>query len=424
MIWISGEISNLRIPSSGHAYFTLKDKKAQIAGVMFKGQLRQLRFDLDDGMTLVGMGRISVYEPRGTYQIILEYAEPKGIGALQIAFEQLKQKLYEEGLFAQEHKKELPFLPNRPGIITSPTGAVIRDILNISGRRFPNLTIDIFPVRVQGDEAKNEIVKAIELANRLGRNDILILARGGGSLEDLAPFNSERVARAIYGSLIPIVSAVGHETDFTIADFVADVRAPTPSAAAEIAIPMKIELRSRANELSLRCRRTILAMVRQEKDRMSQYNRLLVHPGQKVQDARLHVDQLVSRLRRGLSVQARQVRSEYEQVSGGLMRNSPAVHIALHQHKIDLLRNNLLQFTKLVYLQGEQRFNAAQGLLRAMNPAAVLERGYSITRTVPQGKVVSDAATVSGGQPLEIQLARGRLEVVVQENIRTSTDKE
>jgi len=414
MVWISGEISNLKRPSSGHAYFTLKDKKAQIAAVMFRGQLRQLKFDMHDGMSLVGLGRISVYEPRGTYQIILEYAEPMGVGALQIAFEQLKQKLLDEGLFSDAHKSALPFLPARLGVITSPTGAVVQDILNIAQRRFPNICMDIYPVRVQGADAAGEIVAALQLANRLARNDVLILARGGGSLEDLAPFNDERVARSIFASRIPVVSAVGHETDFSIADFVADFRAPTPSAAAEMVVPIKSELKTRCTELSGRAHRAVRMTIQGFRDRIAHYNRRLVHPGKRIQDMRLHLDQLSGRLRRGLLTRLQRERARYVQIRTGLIHNSPARYITLYKSKVDGLRINLLQLMSIISLKNSERLKAAQAVLKAVNPTSILKRGYSITRTVPHAMIVMDARTVHPGQPLEIQLAKGHVRVTVE----------
>ena len=241
-VWIIGEVSNFRIPASGHFYFTLKDEFSQLNAVMFRGQQQKLRFQPEDGMNITGLGRLSVYEPRGTYQIILEYMEPAGIGALQIAYEKLKAQLAEEGLFDEKHKKPIPFLPQKIALITSPSGAVVHDMLNIINRRFPNVHIQIYPVKVQGDGAEDEIVDALALLNQSADVDVTIVARGGGSLEDLQTFNVERVARSVFESHIPVISAVGHETDFTITDFVADLRASTPSAAAELAVPVKNEL--------------------------------------------------------------------------------------------------------------------------------------------------------------------------------------
>src|SRR5919106_2719514 len=238
-IWVEGEISNLRTPASGHAYLTLKDEHSQIRAVLFKMQRRYLPFDPKDGMLVIARGRISLYEPRGEYQLVLDYMEPKGIGALQIAFEQLKVRLAQAGLFDVTRKRPLPMLPRCLGIVTSPSGAVIRDILQILRRRFANLHVCVYPVRVQGDGAAAEIARGIEALNRYTGIDVIIVARGGGSLEDLRAFNEETVARAIYASKVPVISAVGHEIDYTIADFVADVRAPTPSAAAELVIRPK-----------------------------------------------------------------------------------------------------------------------------------------------------------------------------------------
>ena len=251
-LWVEGEISNLRRPASGHLYFTLKDEDSQIRAVLFRPVARALKFDLEDGMHIVCRARMNVYKPRGEYQLILDYAEPRGVGALQIAFEQLKAKLQAEGLFDAVHKKPIPYLPSRIGVVTSPSGAVIRDILNITKRRFPSVGILIAPVRVQGAEAPAEIVEALHHLNEMPGIDVIIVARGGGSLEDLMAFNSEGVARAIFASRIPVISAVGHEIDFTIADFVADLRAPTPSAAAELVVPMRGELTQQIRALTAR----------------------------------------------------------------------------------------------------------------------------------------------------------------------------
>ncbi len=241
-VWISGELSNFRVPSSGHFYFTLKDSTSQIAAVMFKGQNRNLKFLPEHGMQVVGFGRIGLYEPRGSYQIILEHLEPEGVGALQIAFEQLKTRLDQEGLFSAENKQPLPALPGNISLITSPTGAVVHDILTILDRRFPDMRVEIVPVKVQGDDAAGEIVEAFGIIEERDTADLVILARGGGSMEDLQAFNDEAVARAVFACRRPVISAIGHETDFTITDFVADFRAPTPSAAAELAVPLKKDL--------------------------------------------------------------------------------------------------------------------------------------------------------------------------------------
>ncbi len=415
MVWISGEISNLRIPPSGHAYFTLKDSKAQISAVMFRGQLRKLQFEIEDGMVLVALGRITVYPPRGNYQIILEYIEPQGTGALQIAFEQLKRKLAEEGLFSDKHKARLPFLPHRIGVITSPSGAVIQDIIRVFTRRYYNLSIDIYPVRVQGLESPSEIVKAIGFANRIKTNDLLILARGGGSLEDLSPFNDERVARAIFDSHIPVVSAVGHETDYTIADFVADTRAPTPSSAAEIIAPVKSELQSRIAELRIRCERAIRNTCDSRRKELDQINRLIVHPGKKIEDLRLHVDQLGDRVRRSLAALFQDRKNRLEKVSGTLAANTPIHRLDIHRSKVEVISLKLLQnIHNYINIIGE-RYKTAHALLGAVNPSSILNRGYSITRTLPERRVVMNAGDLTSGQMLEVQLANGKVDVRVIE---------
>ena len=298
IVWLCGEISNFRVPVSRHFYFTLKDRKAQINAVMFRNQNRNLKFEPEDGMSVTGLGRIGVYEPRGTYQIIFEYLEPEGIGAIQLAFEQLKERLSDEGLFDDKHKSALPFLPQKISIITSPTGAVVHDILKIINRRFPNIHIEIIPVKVQGDGAENEIVTGLELLNIRSDSDVAILARGGGSLEDLQAFNSEEVARAIFASEIPIISAVGHETDFTIADFVADMRAPTPSAAAELIVPLKKDLIRKCTELSMILTSRSFRYIEHLQMLVKEMSNRLVDPRKKIEDLRLRTDDLLARLNR------------------------------------------------------------------------------------------------------------------------------
>lgn len=425
MVWISGETSNLRIPPSGHAYFTLKDSKAQISAVMFRGQMRQLKFALDDGMMLVGLGRISIYPPRGNYQIILEYAEPQGVGALQVAFEQLKQKLEDEGLFSERHKKKFPLLSRRIGVITSPSGSVIQDILKVLKRRFNNLVIDIYPVRVQGSDSVAEIVQAIEFANRLKRNDTLIIARGGGSLEDLAPFNSEKVARAIFASCIPVISAVGHETDYTIADFVSDLRAPTPSVAAEVVAPLKSELKLRIVELKQRCERSIVNKCTKSREQQKQINRLIVHPGKKVQEIRVHLDNLQGRLERAFRVLIQEQKNRLNSSTTGLSNKNPVNYVNIYRSKIEISLSKLLQGIKEKYFHTCERYKTAEAVLNAVNPSAVLKRGYSITRTLPDLKIVTDAQEAAPGQLLEVQLAKGKVDVsVIRQKVNHMNNEE
>ncbi len=409
MVWISGEISNLRIPSSGHSYFTLKDETAQIPSVMFRGQLRQLRFKLEDGLNVVGLGRISVYEPRGIYQIILEYVEPKGAGALQLAFEQTKRKLYEEGLFDEVRKKPLPFLPNTVCVITSPTGAAIQDILNIISRRFSTLCIKVLPVRVQGSDAPREIVAALELANQKIAPDVIILARGGGSIEDLAAFNSESVARAIYASDIPIVSAIGHETDFTISDFVSDVRAPTPSAAAELVTPVKADLLSRCLELRQRCYQSMSQILSTYEDRLDRLLRSVVHPIKKVEAFQQRIDELIGRLERSNSGLIRDRHAKLNEIHFRLKNCAPSSRLQMIRSQVEILSFRLLKANEKFTLFLQDRIGGLNAKLHALNPKAVLERGYSITRRLPDLAVVMDASEVQSGQALEILLAKGKI---------------
>jgi len=415
IVWICGELSNLKTPTSGHAYFTLKDEKAQIAAVMFRGQRRQLRFDLEDGATIVCMGRISVYEPRGTYQIIVEYVEPQGLGALQLAFEQLKRKLSNEGLFDDAKKKSIPFLPNRIAIITSPTGSVIRDILTIIRRRFDNTILDIYPVNVQGHQAAQDIHRALILANRQLQADVIILARGGGSLEDLAAFNSEIVARAIFASRIPVVSAVGHETDFTIADFVADLRAPTPSAAAEMVLPVKFELNRHCSLLKERCIHAILRQCKDYRLRLESIRRHLIHPRKALQDGLLRVDDLAQRLNQAITTLYRRRIEQHRSLCKELVTASPSKKISYYRSSVSLSDYKLRRLTSEFISSQRHRHRTSAASLNALNPYAILNRGYSITRSIPQQTVLIDARLVSNGQNLEIILAKGCLRANVTE---------
>lgn len=409
-IWICGEISNISMPVSGHLYFTLKDANAQVSAIMFRGQNRQLKFRPEDGMKVTCLGRISVYPPRGSYQILIEYLEPAGIGALQIAFEQLKTKLQEEGLFDQARKKSIPFLPRRICIITSPTGAVVHDILRIVNRRFPGISIDIIPVRVQGEGAEYEIVSALNLANAKTEAEVIILARGGGSLEDLHAFNSEAVARAIFQSDIPVISAVGHETDVTISDFTADMRAPTPSAAAELAVPVKAELQihSRALQRSL-----IVAMQHCLSHLALQLNQLKVrvaHPKKRIQDFRLRLADLTHRMHVDMAnSHIRREREHFRWHEKLLYKNYPIHRIVKLKTKLNENTSNLIKSFNNNYSNKRFRFTALFDKLFLLNPLSILNRGYSITRSMPDGGIVKNADFVAIDQRLHITLARGAL---------------
>ena len=413
IIWIKGEISNFKIAASGHAYLTLKDEKAQLSAVLFKGQLRQLRFEPRDGMEIIGLGRIAVYPPRGSYQLILEYLEPKGVGSLQLAYEKLKRKLMEEGLFDQRHKKEIPFLVKKLCVITSPGGAVIRDIMDVSLRRFPKLEIFIVPVNVQGSEAAGQIVKAIEIANRHFEADVILIARGGGSFEDLAPFNDEKVARAIFASKIPVVSAIGHEVDFTIADFVADKRAPTPSAAAELIVPVYSEIDLRLQELRYRLKKGLERLIKSYRSEIIKLSQRLIHPAKRLSENYLKIDDLMKKLMLSwqfyLSLQKERLQASVNL----LLQNNPQLMIQTLITKLAELDHRALFALGKALERRKRRLDELRASLVALNPTAILKRGYSIVLRKDDHKIVSHADQVEKGGILDLWLAEGRLEAVV-----------
>lgn len=417
-IWISGEISNFRMPSSGHFYFTLKDETSQIQTVMFRGQNQNLKFVPEDGTSVTGLGRVSVFEPRGSYQVILEYLEPKGVGALQVAFEQLKKKLDDEGLFDEQYKKPLPFLPEKIGLITSPTGAVVHDILHIIKRRFPGIPLDIVPVKVQGDGAIAAIVAAVELLNQLRSVDVIILARGGGSLEDLQAFNSEAVARAIFASEIPIISAVGHETDYTISDFAADLRAPTPSAAAELVVPIKGDLYRKINELKYFIILNLQRYIKNYRSQVGSLRERLADPKKKVIDHRLKLDEDTDRLIRAMMNQVQMRRERLAWRFDKLSYNNPSFYVTKLNDKLNFISALLHQSIRSCVSSRQARLREVNAKLDSLNPTAILARGFSITRTLPETIIVRDSATVSRGQALEIVLARGSLTCDVKEKFK------
>jgi exodeoxyribonuclease VII large subunit len=408
-IWIFGEISNFRSPASGHYYFSLKDAASQISAVLFRGQQRKLKFEPEDGMSVTGMGRISVYEPRGTYQVILEYLEPSGVGALQIAFEQLKKRLADDGLFDEEYKSRLPFTPNKIGVITSPSGSVVHDVLQVINRRYSNVAIQIIPVKVQGDGAVEEIVSAVDLLNTMAECDVAILARGGGSLEDLQAFNSEPVARAIFASLIPIISAVGHETDYTIADFVADLRAPTPSAAAEMVVPEKSALQRRCQEVEALLQTKIRYYFNSLRITVQEVSKRLTDPRRKIEDWRLRVDDLNQRLNRTFANRIRRERQNLAFRADRLSANNPRFLIRKFKKQLDQNHNNLIKSFIILNNSKQMKTRELAAKLNALSPVAILSRGYSITRTIPDARVVKNPQSVSLNQDLEVMVAHGRL---------------
>ena len=372
-VWVVGEISGLRIPSSGHLYFSLKDKGANIKCVFFRSGSRFLRFRPEDGLEVILRGRLSVYEPRGEYQIIAEYMEPKGLGALQLAFIQMKEKLEKDGLFDPARKRPLPPYPKCIGVVTSPTGAAVRDILKVLKRRAPGVHVIIAPASVQGESAPAEVARAIEDLNRRGGLDVLIVGRGGGSLEDLAAFNTEVVARAIFNSNIPVISAVGHEIDFTIADFVADLRAPTPSAAAEIVAKSEEELRHRLEYLRNRVCLLMGSELRHMRARLNSEVRALPDPRKLMQERMLRVDNLMDK-------------------AGILAARS-------------VERNR-------------QRFEQAVMHLNHIQPLAPLSRGFALAMKLPGLEIIKDAPELEAGELFRLRFKSGEMDCRV-ESIRS-----
>ena len=408
-IWIVAEISNFRTPLSGHFYFTLKDEESQLNAVMFRGQQQHLKFKPEDGMRITGMGRLSVYEPRGTYQIILEYLEPSGIGALQVAFEKLKAQLAAEGLFDEKHKKAIPFLPHKIALVTSPTGAVVHDMLNIIDRRFYNMDIQVFPVKVQGNGAEEEIITALKHLNQQVDIDVAILARGGGSLEDLQAFNSEGVARAVFTSEIPIISAIGHETDYTIVDFVADLRAPTPSAAAELAVPIKNELLQKLKGISEDLKYRMANTIDRLEVNLRDLSQRLVDPRKQIEDWRLRIDDYTTRLVRYIQILLDRQKERFQWWTGRLVNNSPAhllrsLNVIVEQNKYKIIKSLNKNIDNKSARLRELRIQ-----LETLSPIAILKRGYSITRTIPDLDLVFDPRMVSIEQDLEVMVAKGTL---------------
>lgn len=363
-VWVEGEISNFKHHTSGHLYFTLKDKYSQLKAVMFRSRNEGMKFEIENGLKVICFGSIGVYEKHGQYQLYVEVVEPRGVGALQLAFEQLKKRLQKEGLFDPAHKLPLPMLPEHIGVITSPAGAAIRDILKVLVRRFPNVHIILNPVAVQGEGAAEEVAKAIGEFNRLIPVDVIIVGRGGGSMEDLWAFNEEVVARAIYNSHIPIISAVGHEIDTTISDFVADLRAPTPSAAAELVIPSKVELEERIANLTRRLKTELI-------------NRLSV---------------MENRLR--VLMEKRIFREPFD-------------YIQQYQQRVDELSQLLgVRASQLIELN-EARFKNYLGRLEALSPLKVLLRGYSISLKLATGEIIRDVKTLKEKDLIETKVSRG-----------------
>jgi exodeoxyribonuclease VII large subunit len=363
-VWIEGEISNLKRHDSGHLYFSLKDGEAQIGCVMWRGRNAALFFSPRDGMQALVRGSVAVYERQGRYQLDVAWMRPSGVGSLAAAFDALKRRLFDEGLFDSERKKPLPDFPERIAVVTSPTGAVIRDMLNVLGRRFPSVEVILYPVRVQGGGAAEDLADAVRDINRHEAADVIVLARGGGSLEDLWAFNEEILARAIFDSAIPVVSAVGHEVDFTIADFVADLRAPTPSAAAELLVPDRIELGGRIQTLARRMAGALAERIARERIRVQTFlkGRTLSNPDDWINQRRMRVDEA---------------------------------------------SRNLRTFYGFIAERARLRWKTMDARLFALDPQTVLRRGYSITRRVSDGRILISAADLRGSEAVTIRFAEG-----------------
>ena len=415
-IWVEGEVSNVRVPPSGHIYFTLKDLWSQMRAVVFKQQGRYLRFIPEDGLQIICRGRVSLYERRGEYQLIVDYMEPKGVGALQIAFEQLKSRLEKEGLFDEERKRSLPLVPRRIGIVTSPSGAAIRDMLQIIHRRFPNVEILICPVRVQGAESPLEIAQAVRDLNALGDVEVIIVGRGGGSLEDLWAFNDERVARVIYESRVPIISAVGHETDFTIADFVADLRAPTPSAAAELVVREKAELLRSIQSLNLRMMGCMRQHVGFLTGRVAQARGGLIDPRKRVERFWERLNELSRRLSSESHRLVLLAQDKINSLREKLLYRNPHERAEGYALKVSQLTKELSGSIQKGIGEREHQVRQLVSNLDNLSPLAILKRGYSITRKHPSDEIVKDARSVERGERVRVKFYRGEIICEVEES--------
>jgi exodeoxyribonuclease VII large subunit len=410
-LWIEGEVSNFARPASGHMYFSLKDEGAQVRCALWRSAALKLAFVPRNGMQLLVRGRVSVYEPRGEYQLIVEYAEEAGEGALRRRFEMLKAKLREEGLFDESAKRALPPLPRRIGVITSPTGAAVRDIIHVLRRRFPAVPVAIYPVPVQGDGAAAKIAAALALASRRAECDVLILARGGGSLEDLWSFNEEIVARAIRASAIPVISGVGHETDVTIADFAADRRAPTPSGAAEIAVPDAAEWLARLHKDAARLRNAIARKLRANSERLAWQRRCLAvaHPGNRLRQHAQRLDELELRLRRTMAGGLEARRQRLGRILAGIAAHAPAPRLRSARERVANLERRVAAAMRHRLDALRARVETTARALNTVSPLATLERGYAIASRAADGGILRSAAQVAPGDDIEVRLAEGTL---------------
>lgn len=414
-VWVEGEISNLRRPSSGHQYLTLKDAKSQIRAVLFRGAAQRLRFALQDGLEVLAYGRVTVYDPRGEYQLVVESIEPKGIGALQLAYEQLRSRLSIEGLFDVARKRPLPFFPKKIGIVTSLQGAAIRDLLTVLQRRCPVVSILIHPVPVQGEGAASRIAEAIRDLGKRGNLDLMIVGRGGGSLEDLWCFNEEPVVRAIAESPVPVISAVGHEIDVTLADLAADYRAPTPSAAAEIAVPRLEELRLRVDQLNTRLRRALRVILDQRRHWVERTRQAFPDPVRWLYRYGQRRDELETRLVLAWKELHGRLRRVIMTLEARVQTSNPGHRVRQHQRIVPHLYDRIVRGVLASLRQKRHQSEVVMTSLQNLSPLAILGRGYSILQTVNGGTIVRKSQEVSVGESLRATLAQGQLICVVRE---------
>jgi exodeoxyribonuclease VII large subunit len=409
-VWVEGEISNFRPAASGHLYFTLKDADAQLSTVLFRRQAILLRFRPEDGLHVLVRGRVSVYDQRGQMQLIAETMEPVGAGSLQLAFEQLKEKLKAEGLFDAVRKRPLPAFPRTVGIVTSPTGAVIRDFINIVARRHSGLGVLLCPVSVQGDTSASEVDAALACLNSSGVVDVIVLARGGGSLEDLAAFNSERVARAIVASRLPVVSAIGHETDFTIADFAADLRAPTPSAAAELITAVQHNIAEHVANLNHRIERAARFQILQARQRLTRVPAIRAESRISSMLRRLEqrLDDLAMRMEMGATGQFRRSQRDVAELTAAILRHDPRQQLGHARGHFDACRTRLDRSLERLLESSRGRLNAIDGRLFSLSPLAVLDRGYALVLDA-NGVLIRSATQIKPGDSVHTRLSDGTL---------------
>ena len=416
-IWVEGELSGARVWNTGHLYFTLKDARAQVKGVMFRSSLRLLKFKPEDGVRVVARGRLSVYDPRGEYQLVCEHMEPRGLGALQLAYEQLRARLAAEGLFDEARKRPLPALPRRIGVVTSLEGAAVRDILRVLHRRHPNAQVVIAPARVQGEAASRDLARALRQITRIDGVDVVIVGRGGGSIEDLWAFNEEVVARAIAACPVPVISAVGHETDVTIADFVADLRAPTPSAAAELVVRGKHEFTAHLDGLARRAAAAVAARIRRLDGRLHQLQARPAFAGvpARVAFRHRHAGELAAALRRGAGRAVSDRRREVERLTRALSAHHPQQRLARGRAALAAHDRRLGAALDRRRHDRRTRLREAAAHLHALSPLAVLGRGYAMCWTDDRTALLRRADAVTAGDRVRVRLASGELGCDVRE---------